>query len=35
MPHLRLPYLEPEGWLMNSSEGKDPEMLIKYKWMAI
>ena len=22
-PHIRLPYLEPEGWLVNSSEGKD------------
>lgn len=31
-PFLRLPYLEPEGWL-NSSEGRDSETLIKYKWM--
>lgn len=23
-PHIRLPYLEPEGWLVNSCEAKDP-----------
>lgn len=31
-PFIRFPYLEPEGWL-TSSEGKDPEILTKYKWM--
>ena len=31
-PFLRLPYLEPEGWI-NSSEGRDPDTLQKYKWM--
>lgn len=33
-PHVRLPYLEPEGWL-TSSEGKDSETLAKYKWMVV
>ena len=34
-PQIRLPYLEPEGWLVNSSEGKDPETLNKYKYMVV
>jgi hypothetical protein len=33
-PHVRIPYLEPEGWV-TTSEGKDTEMLAKYKWMIL
>ena len=34
-PHIRLPYLEPEGWLVNSSEARDPETLNNYKYMVV
>lgn len=30
-----MPYLEPQGWLVSSSEGKDPEILNKYKYQVI
>ena len=34
-PHIRMPYLEPEGWLVNTSEGRDQDTLNKFKYMII